>query len=146
MFYIRISHFTKWTTICFSFLETALSWRSKKDNVYKHSICAWWGQNEAHHWFIVSALGHQRFGGQCTTYWNPSTISYNTWIITIGLLLKCWPGIALAFESQLNYTILNDMFVGPMLRKGNWTHIWESIVQRGRVLDERNINNRDKNI
>lgn len=82
---------------------------------------------------FVPALGHQRFGGQCTTYWNVSTISYNIWIITIGLLLKCRPGIALAFESQLDYTILNDMFVGPMLRKGNWTHIWKSLEQRGRV-------------
>lgn len=79
--------------------------------------------------FFVPAPGCQRFGGQCTTYWNPSIISYNTWIITIGLQLKCWPGIALAFESHLNYTTLNDLFVEPVLRKGNW----KRLVQRGRV-------------
>lgn len=78
---------------------------------------------------LVQMLGCQRLGGQCMTYWNRTTISYNTWIITLGLQLKYWPGIVLAFESQLNYTILNDLFVEPVLRKENW----KRLVQRGRV-------------
>lgn len=90
------------------------------------------GQREAHHCLILCSCTCLRFGGWRTTYWNPRTISYSMWIITLGLQLKCWPEIALLLSPH-SIISLNDMVLGLVLRKGNWTHIWKRLVQRGRA-------------